>query len=70
MCAMEHDVCRRCGSVRRDELGGRATAGGVEGALESGGMRISWTKTEYMRCTHRDREKGAAGRSQTGWRGD
>ena len=27
---MEHDVCRRRGSVRRDERGGRATAGGVE----------------------------------------
>ena len=26
-------------------------------ALESGGMRISRTKTEYMRCTHHDRER-------------
>ena len=28
---MEHDVCRRRSSVRRDERGGRATAGRVEG---------------------------------------
>ena len=26
-------------------------------ALESGGMRISRTKTEYMRCTHHDRDR-------------
>ena len=38
-------------------------------ALESGGMRISRTKTEYVRCTHHDRDR-ADGRSQTGWRGD
>ena len=26
-------------------------------ALEGGGMRISRTKTEYMRCTHHDQDK-------------
>ena len=26
-------------------------------ALESGGMRISRTKTEYMRCTHHDQDR-------------
>ena len=34
---MEHDICKRRGSVRRNERGGRAAAGGVEGG--AGGRR-------------------------------
>ena len=30
--AMEHNVCRRCGSVWRDEWGGWTITGGVEGS--------------------------------------
>ena len=44
---MEHDVCRRCGSMQRDEWEVERLLEEWRVALESGGMRINRTKTEY-----------------------
>ena len=54
---MDHDVCRRCGSVRRDEREVERRLEEWRVALEGGRMRISRTKTEYMRCTLHDQDR-------------